>query len=93
MPEKFTVPNRMYDEDTFDGAGQWGLTPQCVNCILKNEPYAATCQAFPHGIPHAIMLNRFDHRKPWPLDGDGGKVWNPINPAIPHPMDLDLNLG
>lgn len=34
------------------------------------EDRGATCDAFPEGIPEAILQGGFDHREPFP--GDGG---------------------
>lgn len=34
-----------------------------------------TCAAFPDGIPDAILLDGFDHRRPF--DGDGGIRYEP----------------
>lgn len=44
----------------------------CFACELFTRYNAETpkahCQAFPGGIPDAILVNGFDHRKPYPHD-------------------------
>jgi hypothetical protein len=42
-----------------------------------------TCEAFPQGIPDAILENDFDHRQPYRLDGqelDRGLRFEPRDP-------------
>lgn len=54
--------------------GQMPTISQCVACARKT-PGAGTCEAFPDGIPDAILLNDADHRYPFP--GDGGLQFKP----------------
>lgn len=49
----------------------------CANCWRKFDG-AATCDAFPEGIPLAILLGLADHRKNLP--GDLGLAYDPVEP-------------
>lgn len=49
---------------------------------LVPEPRPA-CRAFPAGIPDAITLDKFDHRKPH--RGDRGIRWEPVLPGLAFP--------
>lgn len=46
------------------------VVPQCLECqhFDEDDVEANTCAAFPLGIPSAILLGRFDHRKAFPDD-------------------------
>lgn len=44
--------------------------PQCYSCKHLREGRPMQCDAFPQGIPQQILLNKFDHRKPF--EGDNG---------------------
>jgi hypothetical protein len=57
---------------------------QCSGCRRLNRkslPYQHACEAFPNGIPKAIIFGDHDHTKPY--RGDGGKLFEPI----PEPAD------
>lgn len=64
--------------------GLRGNKPQCVNCQWRDPDNPRLCKAFPLGIPGAILLNKFDHRKP--LFGDNGIQYFPKDSSIPHPL-------
>lgn len=49
---------------------------QCVLC--RHARPGGGCAAFPDKIPDAILLNRHDHRRPYP--DDGGTRFGPIGP-------------
>lgn len=61
------------------------IKPQCQTCIFYNRP-TFTCPAFPGGIPSSIQLNKYDHRKLYPLQ-KGGLHWMPYTDEQRHPMD------
>lgn len=58
---------------------------QCYSCARRwrlidtDDAYAALptqiCEAFPEGIPDAVMQMRVDHRNP--IQGDQGLRWEP----------------
>ena len=52
---------------------------QCRICKHLRDARLWTCDAFPYGIPAAILSNRFDHRNPFP--GDHGIRFEPITSA------------
>jgi len=54
------------------------ITPICNMCknMRLQEP-GATCNAFPNGIPDAILDNEADHRLPF--EGDRGIRFEPVN--------------
>jgi hypothetical protein len=47
---------------------------QCVRCKHKHDS-GGTCNAFLNRIPVAILMNRHDHREPYP--GDNGIRFEP----------------
>jgi len=66
----------------------WG---QCIYCA-RLQPNAV-CEAFPQGIPEAILLNWHDHRTPYPGDNgllltliEGVEVPESFEPLRPKPI-------
>jgi hypothetical protein len=55
------------------GEGDYTIS-QCVSCVYKWSDRPG-CAAFPDAIPDAILLNKHDHRQPYP--GDGGVRYTP----------------
>lgn len=53
------------------------VTP-CATCSRRNAN-GMTCEAFPKGIPDAILDGQNDHTKPFP--GDHGLLYRPIRSA------------
>ncbi len=54
----------------------------CLNCRHYQEDEEGgtpTCEAFPGGIPDAILRDGFDHRQPYPHDG--GIMFEPDGPV------------
>ena len=54
------------------------LTPLCRTCKhwRRDDFSGFTCNAFPDGIPDAILESDHDHRKPYP--GDNGIRYEPV---------------
>lgn len=50
---------------------------QCTRCAHLRSSAVWTCDAFPNGIPAAILTNKHDHTKPYP--GDKGIRFDPID--------------
>lgn len=53
---------------------EFRLLTECGMCRWKHGG-SATCEAFPSGIPHAILAGFVDHHKP--IDGDHGYQFEP----------------
>lgn len=54
--------------------------PMCYNCKRQSTRDRFKCDAFPGGIPKAILEGRADHREP--IEGDRGILYDPIDPDI-----------
>lgn len=68
--DEIPVDPELVDEpELLEGAMTIGIAPMCYSCIHKKEK-RLTCEAFPDGIPNAILLSQEDHRKPFVGDGD-----------------------
>lgn len=52
----------------------FGEVSQCDSCRHLRSG-GARCNAFPDGIPSAILVNNHDHHKPFP--GDHGILYSP----------------
>ncbi len=48
----------------------------CASCVHKH-PNAATCDAYPRGIPVEFLNGREQHVKP--VDGDGGVFYKKVD--------------
>jgi hypothetical protein len=53
-----------------------GHTSQCDDCMYRKAG-TVTCEAFPKGIPIAIITGAWDHRAEW--EGDGGMRYVPLS--------------
>lgn len=56
--------------------------PICNGCTRfrrRDGGYGFRCDAFPDGIPEAILTSDRDHRKPY--RGDGGLRFDPVDDA------------
>ena len=66
-----------------------GLRSLSVRCArlhvdTTGEPIT-TCDAFPEGIPSAVLFDEVDHRTPY--TGDHGLQWTPATKGGLHPRD------
>lgn len=64
------MPRDDFGKKFADGGGYY-LTP-CISCERKHIGYP-TCDAFPRGIPMAILEGKFQHKTVYP--GDGGLTY------------------
>lgn len=61
--------------DRFVESGSGAVTSQCLACKRLAGGAAWKCEAFPGGIPDAIVANGDDHRDR--IDGDHGLTFDP----------------
>ncbi len=66
------------------------IDPQCFECRRLLPVKGMKCEAFPDGIPDAILLNEHDHHAPFP--GDHGLQFEPIA-AEPPARSADHDPG
>ena len=66
------------------------LAPLCATCALLQLPQY-TCEAFPKGIPDAILNNEHDHRQPY--EGDGGITYRPLRAGDPQVDPFERQRG
>ena len=64
------------------------LFSQCMLCTRLDQP-GAVCEAFPNGIPNAILENRLDHRKR--IAGDQGVTFQ-LDPEVAETDELNDDL-
>lgn len=53
------------------------VAPICIACTRMRAD-GSSCDAFPHGVPNAILSYRHDHREPY--RGDHGLTFDPLTP-------------
>jgi len=64
----------MKKSDKFIWRDNEATISQCIAC--KHWVRGGVCQAFPQGVPDAILTNEHDHREQYP--GDNGIRFEPL---------------
>lgn len=54
-----------------------------TQCVLCRHRVRGRCPAFPGGVPDSIILNQFDHRRPYPGQARPDVVFAPRDGADP----------
>ena len=64
-----------------------GPAPMCMSCKRLSDA-GLTCEAFPDGIPDAILFSEHDHREPF--KGDHGLLYErrPGMPSLMYPEEI-----
>lgn len=73
--------------DWDDGSVKPQPPPQCPSCRNLIDRERWRCRAYPLGIPAAILVGRWDHRRPFP--GDNGIRFEPAEKPEPERGVLD----
>jgi hypothetical protein len=63
----------------------------CATCARLTDVAGRACEAFPRGIPLAIWHGEQSHKEP--IEGDGGKVWEPLPGGASHHEVLRSEIG
>lgn len=70
----------MPDKFTWGGDFNRSNVIQCLTCRHRVKGvHPIACDAFPGGVPDAILRNQHDHRQPYP--GDHGILYEPDDAA------------
>ncbi len=56
--------------------GDKGICQACVRLRIPKNTLRFVCKPFPKGIPAAITMDGYDHRKPYP--GDNGILFKAV---------------
>jgi len=67
--------------DKFTSSYGTATDSQCMSCAHWSPDHSTTCVAYPQGIPMAIMVGKYSHKKPLP--NDNGIQWTAKTAAKP----------
>jgi hypothetical protein len=60
--------SKFTDWDTSEAVKITNRPPQCPDCAHLRDDKLWTCDAYPQGIPGAILSGDWDHTQPFPRD-------------------------